>query len=203
MSKVEWIPSDSPLTIERDRAWVLSIRSHMVRTSPSISANLCLQLACQSPCILLTIHDSQNFYEDIYLHKQVKYCISFNKYINKYFMIFSMYPFLYRLAEATKKLQPLIFIVSTFYPVRQGVSWENREKLKCCEILSLRICIAPKSILQWSLAKHNKVLASAWLFLEWCHSGGNSEKCRKKSRFILILLCQKMNVASTRFCYGS
>ena len=102
-------------------------------------------------------------------------------------MIFAMYPFLYRRTEATKKsyTASLIFVVSTFYPVHQGVRRENGEKLKCCEILSLRICMAPQSILQWSPAKQKKsqlLLASSdghSVTHVWCHSGARKfrEKC--------------------------
>ena len=60
-------------------------------------------------------------------------------------MIFAMYPFLYWPRSHKEKLflfLLFIFIVSTFYPVRQGVTRENGKRLKCCEILSLRICVA-------------------------------------------------------------
>ena len=95
-------------------------------------------------------------------------------------MIFAMYPFLYRHTEATKKVTAsLIFVVSTFYPVHQGVRRENGEKLKCCEILSLRICMAPQSILQWSPAKQKKSQLLLDTLSHMCDvipERGNSEK---------------------------
>ena len=102
-------------------------------------------------------------------------------------MIFAMYPFLYRPStEATKeKLEPPIFIVSTFYTVHQGVKRENGKRLKCCEILSLRICFAPESILQWSPA---------------CDV--TREEIQKSSEKILIyphfILCQKWMLQQPR-----
>ena len=129
----------------------------------------------------------------MYLHKQVKNIASINT---------SWYLQCIHFCIGTQKPQrkvtaSLIFLVSTFYPVHQGVRRENGEKLKCCEILSLRICIAPKSILQWSLAKQKKPAPGFLLLATLSHTcvmsfRGNSEKQRKKTLwFIPILLCQK------------
>ena len=121
----------------------------------------------------------KNVFMTRYLHKQVKNIASINTswYLQCiHFCIGAQKP-------QRKVTASLIFVVSTFYPVHQGVRRENGEKLKCCEILSLRICMAPQSILQWSPAKQKKsqlLLASSdghSVTHVWCHSRArNSEK---------------------------
>ena len=137
-----------------------------------------------------------------YLHKQVKNIAS----INTPWYLQCIHSCIGTQKPQRKVTASLIFLVSTFYPVHQGVRREDGEKLKCCEILSLRICIAPRSqFCSYRLCKTEKkaqlLLASSWLaWWPLCHtrvmSFRSKEIQRKMLWFIPILLCQKMNVAA-------
>ena len=164
----------------------------MVRTWSSISANPPSSVPAYS------VNNSwlkKRFYDKRYLHKQVKNIASINT---------SWYLQCIHFCIGTQKPQrkvtaSLIFLVSTFYPVHQGVRRENGEKLKCCEILSLRICIAPKSILQWSLAKQKKPTASfllAWPVATLSHVCDVIPRSRKKYSDLSPYYCVKNECCS-------
>ena len=94
-----------------------------------------------------------------YLHKQVKNIAS----INTWCYLHCIHSCIGTQKPQRKVTASLIFLVSTFYPVHQGVRREDGEKLKCCEILSLRICIAPRSQFCSDRLQNRKRHSSSWL----------------------------------------
>ena len=176
MSKVEWIPPDSLLTIERemgDHRW--SGQCHQSQQIHVSSAFSLLRVFCQQ------FMSQKNVFMTRYLHKQVKNIASINTSWYLQCIHFCIGP----AQKPQRKVRASYFYCQhiLYCPSRcQAGKWEEA-KMLWNSIFADLFCSG---------------VDFAVIARVWCHSGGNSEKQRKNPDLSPFYFVSKMNVAATQ-----